>query len=95
LIRPTASPRWQATPGLHAEAGQRVDMDSQLAELTALRDEGKIGAIGLAWLLAEYEGTLLIPGTANPEHLAENIAAGGVRLGPDVVAGLGRLAGQG
>lgn len=29
-------------------ADQRVDLDSQLAEMVALRDEGKIGAIGLS-----------------------------------------------
>jgi len=29
-------------------ADQRVDLDSQLAEMTALRDEGKIGGIGLS-----------------------------------------------
>jgi len=172
--------RLDASPGLMADGDQRADLDSQLAELTALRDEGKIGGIGmsgvlagqiehaqaalapaggvacvqnsysvldrasepeldacrrhgiawvpffplgsagfpgvasvtdhpavaaaaaslgvtpaqvgLAWLLASYPGTLLIPGTADPGHLNENIAAGGVRLDPDLVAGLGRLA---
>jgi len=36
------------TAGLIAEGDQVVDLDSQLDELTALRDEGKIGAIGLS-----------------------------------------------
>jgi aryl-alcohol dehydrogenase-like predicted oxidoreductase len=35
-------------PGLLAEGDQLVDLDDQLAVLTALRDEGKIGAIGLS-----------------------------------------------
>ncbi|MFI7392817.1 aldo/keto reductase [Streptomyces tendae] len=35
-------------PGLRAEGDQRVGIDDQLAVLTALRDEGKIGAIGLS-----------------------------------------------
>ncbi|SEC45540.1 Predicted oxidoreductase [Amycolatopsis tolypomycina] len=35
-------------PGLLAEGDQRVDLDDQLAVLTALRDEGKIGALGLS-----------------------------------------------
>jgi pyridoxine 4-dehydrogenase len=48
--------------------------------------------VGLAWLLAHYEGALLIPGTANPAHLAENIAAGAIRLPGDCVAALSRLA---
>jgi hypothetical protein len=36
--------------------------------------------VGLAWHLAHYAHTLLIAGTADPAHLAENIAAGDVRL---------------
>jgi pyridoxine 4-dehydrogenase len=166
--------RLDAPPGLIAEGDQRVDLDSQLAELTALRDAGKIGGIGLssvsagqlrqalpagvscvqnsyglldrsaepvldlcrehaiawvpffplgsafpgrpkatqdpavvaiaaelaatpaqvalAWLLARYDQTLLIPGTASPAHLAENIAVAGLRLPPASVAALDRLA---
>jgi pyridoxine 4-dehydrogenase len=166
--------RLDAPPGLIADGDQRVDLDSQLAELTALRDAGKIGGIGLsnvsagqlrqalpagvacvqnsyglldrsaepvldlcrehaiawvpffplgsafpgrpkatqdpavvaiaaelaatpaqvalAWLLARYDQTLLIPGTASPAHLAENIAVAGLRLPPASVAALDRLA---
>ena len=36
--------------------------------------------VGLAWELAHYRGTLLIPGTANVGHLEENVAAGDVVL---------------
>jgi pyridoxine 4-dehydrogenase len=35
-------------PGLRATGDQLVDLDDQLAVMTALRDEGKIGAIGLS-----------------------------------------------
>src|SRR5271156_5421343 len=35
-------------PGLQAEDDQIVDLDDQLAEMIALRDEGKIGAIGIS-----------------------------------------------
>lgn len=35
-------------PGLRAEGDQIVDIDDQLAVMTALRDEGKIGAIGVS-----------------------------------------------
>jgi pyridoxine 4-dehydrogenase len=35
-------------PGLEAEGDQIVDLDDQLAEMIALRDEGKIGAIGIS-----------------------------------------------
>ena len=166
--------RADAPPGIIAEGDQRVDLDSQLAELVALRDEGKIDGIGLsnvsagqlrkalpagiacvqnahspldrasepvldlcreldiawvpffplgsafpglpkvteqpavlaaagrlgvipaqiglAWHLAHYERTLLIPGTADPAHLAENLAAATVRLDDDTKAALDALA---
>jgi aryl-alcohol dehydrogenase-like predicted oxidoreductase len=40
--------RLDTGPGLRPEADQAVDLDDQLAVMTALRDEGKIGAIGLS-----------------------------------------------
>ncbi len=40
--------RLDEPPGIVATGDQRVDLDAQLAELVALRDEGKIGAIGLS-----------------------------------------------
>ncbi|WP_367125368.1 aldo/keto reductase [Streptomyces phytohabitans] len=40
-------------PGLTAEGDQVVDVDDQLAVLTELRDEGKIGAIGLSAVTME------------------------------------------
>jgi hypothetical protein len=167
--------RLDARPGIIAEGEQRVDLDDQLAELNALRDEGKIDGIGLsnvsagqlrqalpagiacvqnlysaldrtaepvldlcrehdiawvpffplgsagfastlrvtddptvaaiavqlgvtpaqvglAWQLAHYDRTLLIPGTANPSHLAENLAAGDVKLPEASRAALDHLA---
>jgi pyridoxine 4-dehydrogenase len=165
--------RLDAAPGILAEGDQLVDLDDQLAELTALRDAGKIDGIGLsnvsarqldraapvgiacvqnlysvidrtaepvlercrahgvawvpffplgsafanrarvtddptvtavaasigvtpaqvglAWLLAHYDRTLLIPGTSDPAHLAENIAAGTVVLPPAAIAALDQL----
>lgn len=162
--------RLDAGPGLRAEGDQVVDLDDQLAVLTALRDEGKIGAIGLssvtldglrralpvgvvcvqnayslvsrsdedllrlcvaediawvpyfplggafpampkvadepavhavarslgstpaqvglAWLLHHAPNVLLIPGTADPAHLAANIEVGGVSLDDAALASL-------
>jgi aryl-alcohol dehydrogenase-like predicted oxidoreductase len=40
--------RTDVPPGIVATGDQVVDLDSQLAELVALRDEGKIGGIGLS-----------------------------------------------
>ncbi|MCW0214847.1 MAG: aldo/keto reductase [Pseudonocardia sp.] len=40
--------RTDSGPGLRARGDQVVDLDDQLAAMVALRDEGKIGAIGLS-----------------------------------------------
>ncbi|MGW3957406.1 aldo/keto reductase [Streptomyces sp. NPDC004752] len=40
--------RLDTGPGLRPQGDQVVDLDDQLAVMTALRDEGKIGAIGLS-----------------------------------------------
>ena len=40
--------RMDLGPGVQAEGDQIVDLDDQLAEMIALRDEGKIGAIGIS-----------------------------------------------
>lgn len=165
--------RLDVGPGISAEGDQVVDLDDQLAEMTAMRDEGLIGAIGLsgvdaaalrralpvgvacvqnaynllarqfedmlelcaaeriawvpffplgsafpgtpkvaeqpevraaaerlgatpsqvglAWLLRHAPNTLLIPGTGDAGHLAENVAAGGIALGDETVAELDGL----
>lgn len=40
--------RMDLGPGVAAEGDQAVDLDDQLAEMIALRDEGKIGGIGIS-----------------------------------------------
>jgi pyridoxine 4-dehydrogenase len=44
--------------------------------------------LGLAWLLQHAPEVLLIPGTSDAGHLAENVAAGAIRLGGSHVADL-------
>ena len=56
--------RLDAPPGIIAEGEQRVDLDDQLAELTALRDAGKIGGIGLSNVSAGQLGQALPAGIA-------------------------------
>jgi aryl-alcohol dehydrogenase-like predicted oxidoreductase len=64
------------------------------AVLAVARATGATAAqVGLAWLLARYPRTFLIPGTADPGHLLENLAAAEVELGPDALARLDTLAG--
>jgi len=38
--------------------------------------------IRLAWTLSRGDNVLAIPGTSNPRHLQENLAAGSIRLSP-------------
>jgi pyridoxine 4-dehydrogenase len=45
--------------------------------------------VALAWLLAIADNVLLIPGTGNRGHLAENLVAGSLSLQDDEVASLG------
>ena len=162
--------RLDTRPGITAQGDQIVDLDDQLAVMTALRDEGKIGGIGLsaitldilrralpagivcvqnayslvaradeemlrlcveeqiawvpffplggafpampkvtddpavaataeslgatpaqiglAWLLHHAPNVLLIPGTANADHLDANIAAGTISLNDATMATL-------
>lgn len=45
--------RCDVAPGLVAQGDQVVDLDDQLATMIAMRDEGKIGAIGLSHVSAD------------------------------------------
>jgi aryl-alcohol dehydrogenase-like predicted oxidoreductase len=45
--------RIDGSPGIDVDGGQLVDLDSQLAEMTALRDEGKIGGVGVSNVSAD------------------------------------------
>jgi pyridoxine 4-dehydrogenase len=44
--------------------------------------------IRIAWTLAKGPHVLAIPGTGNPAHLAENVAAGTIHLSPEQLATL-------
>lgn len=55
--------------------------------------EASPAQVGLAWLLAHDPHTLLIPGTSGLAHLADNVAAGDVRLDAETMRLLDGLAG--
>ncbi|MGW5867214.1 oxidoreductase [Streptomyces sp. NPDC055239] len=46
----------------------------------AKRHDATTSQVALAWLLASSPNMLAIPGTGSPAHLAENLAAAGLRL---------------
>ncbi|OBF51309.1 aldo/keto reductase [Mycobacterium sp. 852002-53434_SCH5985345] len=56
--------RMDLGPGVAAEGDQVVDVDDQLAEMIALRDEGKIGAIGISAVPLEVVRRALPAGIA-------------------------------
>jgi pyridoxine 4-dehydrogenase len=63
---------------------------------TALSDVAKaLGAtpmqVALAWLLQRAPNILLIPGTASPDHLRENLAAADLKLPSAAVAALDQI----
>ncbi|KOV64182.1 aldo/keto reductase [Streptomyces sp. MMG1121] len=64
------------------EAGPRAAADTHDDEVRAIADAHGASPtqIRIAWTLHQGPHVLAIPGTGNPDHLAENIAAGVVRL---------------
>jgi len=48
--------------------------------------------VALAWLLQRAPNILLIPGTSSIGHLRENLAAATLKLPPETVAELDRIA---
>jgi aryl-alcohol dehydrogenase-like predicted oxidoreductase len=72
-------------------AGELAASGSPLAA-TAERLGATPGQVAMAWLLHRSPVTLQIPGTSSVAHLEENVAAAGLRLSPEDVESLDRLA---
>ncbi|OIJ93989.1 aldo/keto reductase [Streptomyces monashensis] len=75
------------------EAGAHAAADSHAEEVRAIaRAHGATPAqIRIAWTLHQGPHVLAIPGTGNPDHLTENVAAGALRLTADELARLDAL----
>ncbi|WP_315987061.1 aldo/keto reductase [Actinomadura sp. HBU206391] len=57
--------------------------------LAVARARGATAAqVRVAWTLQQGPHVLAIPGTGNPDHLAQNVAAGALRLSDDEMARL-------
>ncbi|GIG87866.1 oxidoreductase [Plantactinospora endophytica] len=68
------------------EVGGVADDDAVLAIAAA---HGATPAqVRIAWTLSRGPHVLAIPGTGNPDHLVENVAAGALRLSADELASL-------
>lgn len=78
-----------AIAGEGRESGA-ADSDSASAVRAVARAHGASPAqVRLAWTLQQGPHVLAIPGTGNPDHLVENVAAGALRLSPEELRLLG------
>ena len=73
---------------------RRLSENEAVAEAAA-RHGATASQIALAWLLHRSPQILLIPGTASVAHLEENVAASGIELDEQEMAGLGAAASPG
>ncbi|BCB80826.1 oxidoreductase [Phytohabitans flavus] len=79
-----------AIAGARREGGAGTDHDEAVREVA--RAHGVTPhQVRLAWTLHQGPHVLAIPGTGDPDHLVENIAAGALRLSPGEVARLDAL----
>ncbi|HET6988773.1 MAG TPA: oxidoreductase [Kribbella sp.] len=76
-----------AIAGLSREVGATTDHS---AAVQAIADKHGVSPqqVRLAWTLHQGPNVLAIPGTGNPAHLEENIAAGALHLSPEELATL-------
>lgn len=75
-------PLGSAFPGL-PKVGDQPEVQDAAARLGVTPAQ-----VGLAWLLQRAPHVLLIPGTADAAHLAENVAAGAVQLDAAAIAAI-------
>ncbi|MFG2588115.1 oxidoreductase [Streptomyces sp. NPDC048438] len=71
-----------AIAGAGREEGSNGDR-SETVHTVARRHGATPAQVRLAWTLHQGPHVLAIPGTGNPDHLAENVAAGALRLTPE------------
>jgi pyridoxine 4-dehydrogenase len=79
-----------AIAGKQAATGTAADADAVVLEVAKAHDATP-SQIRLAWTLHQGPHVLAIPGTGDLGHLAENIAAGALRLTDDELARLDQL----
>ncbi|GHH14374.1 aldo/keto reductase [Streptomyces lanatus] len=76
-----------AVAGEAAEQGATAAHDAEVLAVARAHDASP-AQVRLAWTLHQGPHVLAIPGTGNPDHLAENVAAGALRLTADELARL-------
>ncbi|SEM00214.1 oxidoreductase [Streptacidiphilus jiangxiensis] len=78
-----------AVSGLKREAAAGDELDARVLQVAGAHGVTP-AQVRLAWTLHQGPNVLAIPGTTNPKHLAENIAAGALRLTDEDLAVLDR-----
>ncbi len=71
--------------GTGGHQGPVAAQDERLAQIAAAH-RATVAQVRLAWTLQQGPHVLVIPGTGDPHHLAENVAAASIRLAPDELA---------
>ncbi|MEU9238947.1 aldo/keto reductase [Streptomyces shenzhenensis] len=79
-----------AVAGDAGALGATGNHDEEVLAVARAHDAGA-AQIRLAWTLHQGPHVLAIPGTGNPDHLAENVAAGAIRLTEDELTRLDAL----
>ena len=77
-----------AIAGASAESGAAANHGDAVQAVASARGVSE-QQIRLAWTLHQAPNVLAIPGTGNPAHLEENIAAGAITLSEEELATLG------
>jgi pyridoxine 4-dehydrogenase len=77
-----------AIAGQQREDGAGGPEDARVEEIARAR-AATPAQIRIAWTLAQGDHVLAIPGTGNPHHLDENVAAAGIRLSDAELARIG------
>ncbi|MEV6110789.1 aldo/keto reductase, partial [Streptomyces sp. NPDC051940] len=83
------------TPAADCAASARptssITGDGQRPKRCTRAHDASVAEVRLAWTLQQGPHVLAIPGTGDPDHLAQNMAAGALRLSEEETARLTAL----
>lgn len=82
-----------AVAGNGGERGAGTTYDEEVLAVARAHDASP-SQVRIAWTLHQGPHVLAIPGTGNPDHLAENVASGALRLDADELERLNALQGK-
>ncbi|HUA30372.1 MAG TPA: aldo/keto reductase [Streptosporangiaceae bacterium] len=85
-----AGARRPGVAGGDGDAGSGGAAGPRLSDIARAHD-ATVAQIRLAWTLHQGPHVLAIPGTGNPDHVLENVAAGAIELNDDELASLAEV----